>query len=291
MLNFAYHAPTSLAELLKLRSESPHSALLAGGTDLIIKMRANRISSELVLDTKRVPDFVDLSIDENELHLGAAVSCWRIYNDPGVRKSLPGLLDCARLIGGTAIQGRASIGGNLCNAAPSGDAIPMLIALNTTATIVGPDSNRIVPVEEFCTGPGENCLRSGESLVSLKIPIPKWNSGARFLRFIPRNEMDIAVANAAVNVKLDPSGNTFESARIAIGSVGPTPLFLPEVGKLLQGRTVSADTVEEAGALASSLSKPIDDMRGSAVQRRQLVKVLVNRAIGGAVVRARETAS
>ncbi len=288
MQNFSYQAPSSLPELLKLRAETPDSALLAGGTDLIVKMRGKRNSAGLVLDTKQVPELMEIEFCNSELRIGASVSCWRIYRDPEITKLFPCLEDSARLIGGTAIQGRASFGGNLCNAAPSGDAIPSLIALNAKAHIAGPNGNRTLQVEELCTGPGKNCLQTGEVLVSLTLPLPKSHSGARFLRFIPRNEMDIAVASAAAHVDLKPLGETFRSARVAVGSVAPTPLYLPEVGEFLHGQSISEGVIGQAAEIASSLVRPISDMRGSASQRIQLVKVLVQRAVADAVARAQE---
>ena len=161
---------------------------------------------------------------QDRLTIGAAVSCRTIWEHPEIAERFPALTDAATLIGGIQIQGRATFGGNLCNAAPSADTVPPVIVYGAIAHIISARGERDVPVEEICTGPGRTSLAPDEILVSLSIPAPPANSGTAFLRFIPRNEMDIAVANAAARVDLDEAGTTFKSARIAIGAVAPTPL-------------------------------------------------------------------
>src|SRR5262249_20195420 len=157
------------------------------------------------------------------------------YGDTAVSRGYPALAEVAALIGGIQIQGRASIGGNLCNAAPSADAVPILIALGATCRT----SVREIAVEDFCNGPGRNALQPGELLVALHLPPPQPRSGAQYLRFIPRNEMDIAVAGAGVAVALD--NGTFRSARVALAAVAPTPLFVREAGDWLAGKPANLD--------------------------------------------------
>ena len=191
------------------------------------------------------------------------------------------------LIGGTQIQGRASIGGNLCNASPAADSIPALIAHQAVCIATGPDGNREVATEEFCTSPGQTVLKPGEFLVSARIPSPPPGFGAAYLRFIPRGEMDIAVVGSGVSVVLDDNGTSFTSARIALAAVAPTPLFVPEAGEYLVGRPVSDETIAEAAQIAQSAAKPISDMRGTAIQRKHLIGVLTRRAMTKAIERAR----
>lgn len=288
MQNFSYAKPHTIDEAIGILSEHGSSArLLAGGTDLIIKMRAGALSPGMVIDTKHIPELSELSLTEDGLLIGAAVSCRTIYEHPEIIKSYPALVDSTSLIGGIQIQGRASLGGNLCNAAPSADIIPTLIALGAEAQISGPGGDRSLPVEEFCTGPSENVLEEREMLVNVKIPAPQKNSGARFLRFIPRNEMDIAVANSAASVVLNPAGDQFVSARIAIGAVAPTPLFIEEAGNVLANKSISDENIHEAAMIAMNASQPINDMRGTVEHRKQLVKVLTVKAIHGAIDRAK----
>jgi carbon-monoxide dehydrogenase medium subunit len=252
-------------------------------------MRSGRKETDYVVDVKRVPDLNEIAYDpELGLTLGAAVPCYRIYSNASVARAYPSLAEVAALIGGTQIQGRASIGGNLCNAAPSADSIPLLIVLGGRCRIAGPAGTREVAVEDFCTAPGRTVLESGELLVSIHLPPPAPNSGARYLRFIPRNEMDIAVAGAGVQVVMD-NGN-FRSARIALASVAPTPLFVREAGDALAGRAVSAASLADAADLARQAARPITDMRGTAEYRRHLCGVLTRRALEAAIEKAREAA-
>jgi CO/xanthine dehydrogenase FAD-binding subunit len=283
---FDYAAPTSLAEALQLLSAHPNARLLAGGTDLLVQLRAGRKETDFVIDIKHVPDLNEIRYDGTGLTIGSSVPCYRIYADGAVLEHYPALAEVANIIGGTQIQGRASIGGNLCNAAPSADAIPLLIALGATCRIAGASGERTLPVEEFCTAPGRNSLQRGELLVSLHMPVPAPHSGARYLRFTPRNEMDIAVAGVGVSVVLE-NGN-FRSARVALASVAPTPLFVREAGDALAGKPVNAETIQAAATLAKAAAKPISDMRGTADYRRQLCAVLTRRAIEEAVARAQE---
>jgi carbon-monoxide dehydrogenase medium subunit len=216
------------------------------------------------------------------------VPCYRVYEDKTIQQLYPGLVDSAFIIGGIQIQGRASVGGNLCNAAPSGDTIPALIVLGGQAVIAGANGQRTVPVEEFCTGPGQNILKPGELLVSIKLPPPKPRSGAHYLRFIPRNEMDIAVVGVGASVVLDSSKTKIESARIALASVAPTPVLATEAANLLVGKEANEASIEEAAEAAKKAAKPIDDMRGTVKQRIHLVGVLTKRALRKAIERAKE---
>jgi carbon-monoxide dehydrogenase medium subunit len=241
-----------------------------------------------MVDVKHITETTELTLAaDGTLRIGAATACARIYDHPEIARRFPALIDSASLIGGIQIQSRASLGGNLCNSSPAADSIPTLIALAAICEIAGPSGKRTVPVEEFCTSPGQNVLQPGELLVALNFPAPKPNSGAAFERFIPRNEMDIAVVNAAASVTLSSDGSKFESARIALGAVAPTPIFVQAAGDALAGKPVSAETIEAAGAAASAAAKPITDMRGSAPQRTHLAGVLTKRVINKAVERAK----
>jgi carbon-monoxide dehydrogenase medium subunit len=284
---FDFAAPPTLNEAVALMAANPGARPLAGGTDLLVQMRAGRKETNLVVDVKRVPELTEISYDPARgLTLGAAAPCYRIYRNTTVTTHYPSLAEVAALIGGTQIQGRASIGGNLCNAAPSADAVPLLIALGAACRIAGSNGTREVAVEDFCTAPGRTVLQPGELLVSLLIPTPPAGSGARYLRFIPRNEMDIAVAGAAVSVVMD-NGN-FRSARVALASVAPTPLFVREAGDVVAGKAVNAEALSQAADLARQAARPITDMRGTAEYRRHLCGVLTRRAMESAIQRARE---
>lgn len=284
---FDYAAPSTVNDALSLMASHPGARLLAGGTDLLVQLRAGRKETDFVIDVKHIGELNALDGDPAAgLTLGSAVPCYKVAQSAAVAKMYPSLVALAGLIGGTQIQGRASIGGNLCNAAPSADSIPLLIALEASCRIAGPGGVREVPVEDFCTAPGRNVLEGGELLVSLHIPPPKAHSGACYLRFIPRNEMDIAVAGAGVSVVL--KGNTFAAARVALAAVAPTPLLVKEAGLALVGKPVSAETIAAAAAAAQAAAKPISDMRGPAEYRRHLCGVLTRRALEGAIAEARK---
>jgi carbon-monoxide dehydrogenase medium subunit len=287
MSAFNYAAPRSIEDAVALLAEAgPGGRVMAGGTDLIVQIGARLREVDLVVDGKRIPELMELSFDPEEgLTLGAAVPCYRIYGDPVVRRRYPGLADAASLIGGTAIQGRASIGGNLCNSGPAGDSIPALIAHSAVARIAGPRGERRVPVEAFCSSPGRNVLEPGELLVSLRLPAPAPRSAGRYLRFIPRNEMDIAVAGAGAWLSLSEPDGSVVAARIALGAVAPTPLFVPLAGDALVGKAPSEDAFAEAAALARAAANPITDLRGEREHRLQLVEVLTRRALRGALDR------
>ena len=289
MKNFEYTAPQTLREAVRLLAEKGSGArILAGGTDLIVQMRINRHRPDRVVDVKNIPEVNELAIRPRKgLVIGAAVPCHRIYEDSEISERYPGLVDAAAIIGGIQIQGRATFGGNLCNSSPSADTTPILIAHGATAEITGPGGKRRVAVEDFCTGPGTNVLTDGELLVSLVVPPDRRNSGSHYLRFIPRNEMDIAVVGAGAYVELGRRGKVFKSARIALGAVAPVPLYAGEASEGLAGKPVSEETIAEAAEAAKGIARPISDMRGPAEYRTHLVGVLVKRALNGAVARAR----
>ena len=283
-----YQAPATLKEAVAIMTtHGDRASPLAGGTDILVQLRGGRRNSDVLVDTKKIPELNGIKLDDNGLQLGAAVPCYLIYQNAAVAAAYPGIIDAAGLIGSIQIQGRASIGGNLCNAAPSGDSIPPVITLGGEAHINGPNGWRTMPAENFCTGPGRNALEPGELLVAIQLPAPAANSGTAYLRFIPRNEMDIAVAGVSSTVALDASGQTIQSARIALASVGPTPILATAAGDSLAGKAVSDDAIAEAGRLASAAATPITDMRGTIRQRHHLVDVLTRRTLNIAIRRAR----
>jgi len=286
---FDYIKAASEAEVIALLSKDGEQVrILSGGTDLLVQLREGRRTAKLLVDIKAVPEANELAYDPIEgLRVGAAVPCCRMCDDSTIASLYPGLVEAVALIGGTQIQGRASLGGNLCNASPAADSIPALIVHRATCIIAGPGGRREVAVEDFCAAPGQTILQPGEFLVSLRLAPPAPRFGAAYLRFIPRNEMDIAVAGAGASVTLNESRTTFVSACIALAAVAPTPLFVPEAGETLTGRTVSAEAIAEAARIAQAASRPISDMRGTAAQRKHLSAVLTRRALEKAIERAR----
>jgi len=267
---------------LKMGANRP----LAGGTDLIPMLREGRRSADAVVDIKRIPKLNQLVVGPgHDLMIGAAVSAQRICRDPEIARAFPGLIDGISLIGGTQIQGRASVGGNLCTASPAGDAIPALIVHDAVLMVEGPSGGSEFPVSAFLIGPGKNALGPGELLVSIYVPAPKPGFGAAYLRFIPRNEMDIAVASVGIGLCQDEGGR-ITGLKLALGAVGPTPIVVAEAAGIAEGQLPSAELLARLGAAAEAAARPIDDVRGTAVQRRRLVNVLTRRAFEKALSRS-----
>jgi len=286
-----YEAPKTVADAVKaLAAHGEKARPLCGGTDLIIQMRAGVRRPEFVVDVKNIPDLRRVSFDlQHGLRLGAAVPAIEIHENADMRKYYPGLTEAAHLIGSLQIQSRASVGGNLCNGSPAADTTPALIALGAKARVVGPKGERTIAVEDFCTGPQRTVLEPGELLVDFHIDAPARHSSDAYLRFIPRNEMDIAVVGVGASVTLDLADDRITDARIALAAVGPTPIFAKEASQALVGKKIDNATIERAAQLAIAASSPIDDMRGTAEYRRHVTGVLTRRVLAKAIERARLT--
>lgn len=284
---FDYLAPGSLAEVYAHLGNGRRSLLLAGGTDVIVQLREGRKQCDQLIDLKHIPELMAHAFaPDGTLEIGAAAPLAELYEDPEVRHRLPAIVDCATIIGGTAIQSRASLGGNLCNASPAADSSPALMALGARLRIGSATGSREIPVEEFFLGPGRNALQPNEILLQVRVPAQPAHSGAFYHRFIPRNEMDIAVASAGARLVLNEDGSRIESARLALGAVAATPLLVSI--DAIAGRAPDAATFALAGNAAEDAAAPIDDMRGSIFQRKKLASVLTVRALEGALKRATE---
>lgn len=288
MKDFEYAAPTALDEAVTLLAQHNGSAkILAGGTDIIVQLREGLKDADVVVDVKKIPELMELSHSaEAGLSMGGSVPCYQLYENPDIVAAYGAITDAARIIGGWQIQSRASVGGNLCNSSPAADSIPGLIAHDATAHIAGPGGSRQVPVTEFCTAPGKNVLQPGELLVKITFPPPAPHSASAYLRFIPRNEMDIAVAGAASWVRLSSDGKTIAEARIGLCAVSATPQFAAEASAFCAGKPATDETFAAAGELAKKVAKPIDDMRGTIEYRIHLSGVLTKRTLKIACERA-----
>jgi CO/xanthine dehydrogenase FAD-binding subunit len=287
MLAVRYEAPQSVQQAISLLSADPGAAILAGGTDLLVQYRAGMKRPTAFVDVKQIPELVGITIDEAGLTLGAATCAADICEHSEVRRLWPGLVEAAHLSGSTQIQGRGSIGGNLCNASPAADTTCALIVNRAVCVIAGPRGERVVPVEQFCTGPGQTLLSRAELLVALRVPRPLARTGDAYLRLIPRSEMDIAVAAAGVSVTLDAEG-VCTRARVAIGAVGPIGLLVPEAADAVVGSRLDPAALQRAAEAAGAAARPIDDKRGTVAYRRRVVGVLTRRALGIAFSRAKE---
>ena len=286
---FEYVAPRSLAEAYGLLGNGKRSQFLAGGTDIIVQLRERRKSCDQLIDLKKIPETTGFRFEpDGSLSIGAATACAELYENAEILRRLPGLVDAASLIGGIQIQSRASLGGNLSNASPAADSSPALMALGAQLVIGSATGQRTIPIEEYFTGPGRNALQTGELLVRIIVPSQPTRSGTFYHRFIPRNEMDIAVASAGVRLVLNAAGDRIESARVALGAVGPTPLMVPGAAQALAGQAPGPAAFAKAAEAAEAIASPITYMRGSVVQRKRLIAVLTRRALEGALKRAQE---
>lgn len=283
-----YLRPATIAEAVQaLKEANGLGRPLAGGTDIIVDVREGRRVVDVLVDVKAIPELTMVDFDPARgLRIGAAVPCFRLSEDAMLRRAYPGLIDAASLIGGIQIQNRATLGGNLCTSSPAADSAPILLALGATCVIAGPDGERRVPLDRFFVGPRRNILGESDLLIALELPPPLPGAGSAYLRFIPRNEMDIAVVGAGVWLRVE--GETIVDARVGIGAVAPTPLLVDAASRALIGRPATRETFEAAAAEARAAASPITDMRGSAHQRRHLIGVMTRRAIERAVERARE---
>jgi CO/xanthine dehydrogenase FAD-binding subunit len=285
MSTIRYEAPRSIADAVQLMHADPEARVLAGGTDLLIQFRAGLRQPSAFIDVKYIPELIAINEHGNSVRIGASAAAAAIGEHAGLNRLWPGLVEAAHLIGSTQIQGRASLGGNLCNASPAADSTCALIVNRAQCVIAGPSGERRVPVEEFCTAPGRTVLQRGEILVAFDLPRPAAGTADAYLRLIPRSEMDIAIAGAAVSISVDAAG-VCTAARVAVGAVAPTALLVPGATAALVGSRLDDDALARAADAARAVARPIDDKRGTVAYRRQVVGVLVKRAAAKAAERA-----
>jgi len=282
-----YAAPKTLEEAVALLAGANGQArVLAGGTDLLIQMRSGRAEPELLVDIKAIPEMKALVEDAGSYRVGAAVTCMELIENEAFARSWPGIVDGVKLIGSIQVKGRATMGGNLCNASPAADSVPALIAAGAIACISGPLGRREAPVEDFVLGPGRTSLGSGELLASIRLPRRAPHSGDAYLRFTPRTEMDIAVVGAAVNLTLDDKG-VCSHARVSLGAVAARALLVPEAAAALIGTRVDEAALARLAAAASAACRPITDKRGTKEFRIKVAGVMAGRAGKIALERAR----
>lgn len=282
-----YEAPETIEGAVKLLAGGgPRGRVLAGGTDLLVQLRAGMIAPELVVDIKRIDETREIREENGKLVIGAAVTGAELGEHEAAKAMWPGVVESAELIGSTQIQGRASLAGNLCNASPAADTVPALVAAAAQCRIAGPGGLRSLPVEEVCTGPGQLSLEDGEFVVAFEFPERPPRSSDAYLRFIPRTEMDIAVVGAGVNLSFDDSGRC-AAARVALGAVAPTVILVEEAGRALVGTECDDAALQNMADAASAACRPIDDKRGTVEYRTKVAGVLATRAAKIAAQRAK----
>ncbi len=287
MDDLRYEAPDSLdAAVALLAGASGVTRVLAGGTDVIVQMYADLIDPELLVDIKNIPELRTIGEEGGGWRFGAAVTCMELVEHAAFCTAWPGVIEGVDLIGSVQVMGRATVAGNLCNASPSADTVPAMIAAGAVATIVGPNGQRDVPVADIITGPGQTSLEKDEVLISFSLPARPPHSGDCYLRLTPRTEMDIALVAAGVNLTLDDDG-TCTAARVALGAVAPTPLLVANAADALIGTSVDDAALDEMAAAARAACNPISDKRGTKEYRIKTAGVIARRAAVKALERAR----
>lgn len=281
-----YERPETIADVTALLADVGGKAfVLAGGTDLLVRMKNDHFEADLIVDIKAIAGMGAISETDDGFEIGAAVPCAVLAEDERLATAWPGVVEAASLIGSTQIQARCTIAGNLCNASPAADSVPALAAAGASARIVGPGGTRTVPVEDIPTGPGKTSLEKGEIVEAILLPKPTPRTGDAYLRFIPRTEMDIAVVGAGVRVTLDEQG-VIETARVALGAVGPTVVLAADAAEAIVGTRLEEAALTALAEACSAASAPIDDKRGTTDFRKRVVGVLARRAATTAYERA-----
>ena len=273
-----YERPSTMKQASTLLAKEKGSAfILAGGTDLLVRMRTGFIEPDLVVDIKKIPSTRAIQSAAGGFKIGAAVTGAELAEHAKLKKAWPGVVEAANLIGSKQVQGRCTMTGNLCNASPAADSVPALVAAAAKAVIVGPKGKRTVLVEQVPVAPGRTSLKKGEIVESILLPKRPLRSGDAYLRFIPRTEMDIAVVGVGVSVTLDAKG-VCTDARISLGAVAPTVLLVPEAAKALIGTKMDKKALDALAAACSAACRPIDDKRGTREYRIKVAGVLARRA-------------
>ncbi len=281
-----YERPSSIKDATRLLSGEKGSAyVLAGGSDLLVRMKGGFIEPDLVVDIKAIKGIDAIRVSGKGFSIGAAVPCAAMAESAALKKSWPGVVEAANLIGSKQVQGRCTVVGNLCNASPAADSVPALMAADAKVVIAGPKGARTIAVDKVVKGPGSTSLRKGEIVEAVLLDKPPPRSGDAYLRFIPRTEMDIAVVGAAVNLTIDKAG-VVKSARVALGAVAPTAFLVSRAAKAIIGTKLEEPALERLAEACSAACKPIDDKRGTIEFRKKVAGVLAGRAARIAYKRA-----
>jgi carbon-monoxide dehydrogenase medium subunit len=282
-----YEAPVTLdAAVALLARGGGRGRILAGGTDVIVQMKTDLIDPGLLVDIKKIPEVTQIAFEKGGFRIGAAVTSMELTEHAAFCKAWPGVVDGVKLIGSVQVKGRATMGGNLCNASPAADSVPALVAAGALARVIGSKGMREVPVEQIPLGPGKTSLAKDEIVISFLFPPRSARSGDAYQRLTPRTEMDIAVVGVGINLSLDERGNC-TTARVALGAVAPTVLLVKEAADALIGTRVDDAALGRLAKAASAACRPIDDKRGTKEYRIKIAGVLAKRVAQQALDRAR----
>ena len=282
-----YHSPLTFEAASRVAAgASGVTRFLAGGTDVLVQLRAGSVTPDDLIDLKRIPGVGSITREgDGGWTIGAAVSGAALGATPGLVSDWPGVVEGMGLVGSTQVQGRATLAGNLCNGSPAADGVPGLVAAGATATVVGPEGRRRMAIADIPAGPGRTTLQPGEVIAAIHLPARGANAGDAYERFIPRTEMDIAVVGCAVNLRLD--GDTIVEARVALGAVAPTVLLVEACAQAIVGTRLDEAALDALAGAARAAAKPISDKRGTAEFRTHVAGVLARRVAVTAYNRAK----
>jgi carbon-monoxide dehydrogenase medium subunit len=280
-----YHTPSSFDDAVAIAKDSQGvTRFLAGGTDVLVQLRADIVTPDVLIDIKKIEGVSEIARDGDGWRIGVAVTGAEMSEHDTLPIEWPGVVEAMDLVGSTQIQGRATLTGNLCNGSPAADSVPAMVAADASVSVVGPNGSRNVKVKDIPTAPGKTSLEAGELITSVHLPARGSNAGDAYLRFIPRTEMDIAVVGCAVNLRLD--GKRVVEARVSLGAVAPTVLLVQDAADAIIGTELDDTALEALAAAASAACNPITDKRGTIEFRTQVAGVLARRAAKIAYERA-----
>ncbi len=283
---FEYLSPKTIQEACSLLSQHGDKAqVIAGGTDLLVKMKGRLVTPGYVIGLKGIPKLDYIEADASGLKIGALATIESILSSSGIQQRFPMLASAASRMATTQIRNMATVAGNLCNAAPSADSAPPLICLGAKVKLVSPEGERVVALEEFFTGPGETVLKAGEILAEIQVPQQPANTGGAYLK-LSRTSVDLAVVGVGALVTLQGKGELCSEARIVLGAVAPTPLRAVKAEGVVKGKKIEDGLIEEVAGIASEEARPITDVRGSIYYRTEMVRVLTKRALRQALQQA-----
>ena len=281
MKRFEYlEARTVRQAISMLQRYGENACMVAGSTDFLVRWRTGVWNPDHVINIQRVAGLSRITYSgRNGLRIGALVTIRAIEQHAAVRRYYPALAAAAASFAGVQVRNLATVGGNICNASPSGDMIPALLVFGSECKIVGADGERVVALDKFFTGPGQTVLQHGELLTEIRVPVPARNTGSHYIKHSPRGAMDIATVGVASLVSLDGRNGPCAEARIALGAVAPTPIRAYSAEDSLRGQALTQDLLIAAANLARDGVRPIDDIRGSAEHRKEIVGVLTRRTL------------
>lgn len=284
-MRFEYLEPKTVEEAVSLLSKYDGKAkVIAGGTDLLVQIRNKTIEPGYVVDIEGIAGLDYIKYDDRQgLTIGALTPIRSLERSPELQRRFPVISQSASQLGSVAIRNVGTIGGNLCNAAPSAETAPALIGLSAKAKITSPSGERLVPLEDFFTGPGTTVLGKGELLVEIQVPVPEPNTKGIYLKHGLRGTIDLAIVGVAVVATFETNGEICKDIKIVLGAVAPTPIRARKAEGILRGKKIDEALIDQSAEVAANEARPISDVRASAEYRKEMVKVFTRRAIRGVI--------